>query len=380
MMLKRSAIFVFCMLLPLLFFKPFLAASLSKPSLSDNLPECTQIRQKALKNILAAYDNEPRSPSNNRVDIAKIIFSLKNASINTYNFLLWHAPKTDYEDFVSFLEAAYSAGIYVWADITPPSEPPYADPHGMDYVAWAKDFANLSLKYPNFVAFTIDDFDGNLKFFTPQYVKEMREAYQAINPALAFIPTVYGGEQISALPRFRDFIEVYGEYVDGILVPYIDLDSTGNLSKVLFSAREALGDKILVAFIYAMPTSWHSDWPTIEYLAKALIISHLYADGVMVYCLPLIPEQSHYEEYLLVQKIFRIFSQQDDRKQLIELFETVFSLHDAKIKDLEISINKLRFMFHIMVIYSILITIIAIIFIWKILRDIHYRRTKQYPY
>jgi hypothetical protein len=239
----------------------------------------------------------------------------------------------------------------------------------MDYVAWAKDFANLSLKYPNFVAFTIDDFDGNLGFFTPQYVKEMREAYQAINPALAFIPTVYGGEQISTLPRFKDFIEAYGEYVDGILVPYIDLDSTENLPRVLSSAREALVDKILVAFIYASPTSWHPGWPTIEYLAKALTISYLYADGVMAYLLPLIPEQSHYEEYLLVQKIFPIFSQrQDDRKWLVESLEVVFSVYDVKIKDLGISVNKLQSMFYIMVVYSILITTITIISVLKILR------------
>jgi hypothetical protein len=369
MMLKRAAFSIFSVLLPLLFFRPFLAFSLSMSASLTDLPKHAQIEQKALRDILAAYDNEPRNPSNNRVEVAKIISSLKNASINTYNFLLWHAPKTDYEDFISFLEAAYSAGIYVWADITPPSEPPHAEPHGMDYVAWAKDFANLSLKYPNFVAFTIDDFDGNLGFFTPQYVKEMREAYQAINPALAFIPTVYGGEQISTLPRFKDFIEAYGEYVDGILVPYIDLDSTENLPRVLSSAREALVDKILVAFIYASPTSWHPGWPTIEYLAKALTISYLYADGVMAYLLPLIPEQSHYEEYLLVQKIFPIFSQrQDDRKWLVESLEVVFSVYDVKIKDLGISVNKLQSMFYIMVVYSILITTITIISVLKILR------------
>jgi len=376
MMLKRAAFFIFSVLLLPLFFRPFLAFSLSMSASLTDLPKNAQMERKALRNILAAYDNEPRNPSNNRVEVAKIISSLKNASINTYNFLLWHAPKTDYEDFISFLEAAYSAGIYVWADITPPSEPPHAEPHGMDYVAWAKDFANLSLRYPNFVAFTIDDFDGNLGFFTPQYVREMREAYQAINPTLAFIPTVYGGEQISAFPRFKDFIDAYGEYIDGILVPYIDLDSTENLPRVLSSAREALGDKILVAFIYAAPTSWHSSWPTIEYLAKALTISYLYADGVMAYVLPLTPEQSHYEEYLLAQKIFRILSQrQDDLKWLAESLEVVFGVYDAKIRDLEISVSKLQSTFYIMVVYSVLVTTITIISIGKILRSARCKRT-----
>lgn len=322
-----------------------------------------------LRNTLATYNNEPRVGG--RVDISAIIKSLKELSANTYNFLIWHEPQTDYEDFISFLKATLSEDIYVWVDITPPSEPPNPPPYGTDYVAWAADFAKLSLKYPNFVAFTIDDFDGNLNFFTPSYVKKMRETYRAINPKLAFIPTVYGGEQISGFLSFKEFVNAYGEYIDGILLPYIDLDSLKNLPSILKAAREALGEeKILIAFIYAAPTSWHPAPPTLEYLEKAIWISYLYADGVMLYCLPLVQTQPNYEEYLLVRRIYAALSRwpKIDRRSLIETFDLLFETYEGRITNLKAEVDRLRYILYVTSAYGILVTIALMVIFWRVRR------------
>ncbi len=314
-----------------------------------------------LRCTLASYNKEPRV--NGRVDISTLIDSLKEASINTYNFLIWHEPATDYDDFVKFLELALHEGIYVWVDITPPSEPPNPPPHGRDYISWAIDFANLSLKYPNFVAFTIDDFDSNLDFFTPAYVKRMRDAFKAINPKLAFIPTVYGGEQVSRHLTFKKFMETYGNYIDGILLPYINLDSLDDLPSILQTARNALGnEKILISFIYAASTSWHRTPPTLEYLRKAIMISYLYADGVMMYCLPLTPEQADYEEYKLVKEIYSHLSKWPsiDRRCLIDSFNYLFETYEMKLSDLSLEILRHRILISVLAVYSFIITFYAI--------------------
>ena len=344
------------LMLSLVLFSAAFAVSISAAISAASAQPATE-RNNILRKTLATYDNEPRV--NSRVDISAIISSLKDASANTYNFLIWHEPQTDYEDFVRFLEAALSEDIYVWVDITPPSEPPNPPPHGTDYVAWAVDFADLSLKYPNFVAFTIDDFEGNLDTFTPSYVKEMRDAYRAVNPNLAFIPTVYGGEQVPSFPSFREFVESYGEYIDGILLPYRDLDSLENLPTILEAAREALGEeKILISFIYAAPTSWHRNPPTLEYLQKAIWISYLYADGVMLYCLPLVPAQPNYEEYLLVKRVYPALSKwpQIDRRGLIETFNLLFEVYEDRITSLEAEKNRLRYGLYVAAAYGVLMT------------------------
>jgi len=314
-----------------------------------------------LRNTLAAYDREPRVKD--RVDIERLLNSLKEASINTYNFLIWHKPSTDYEDFVMFLEAALQEGIYVWVDITPPSEPPNPPPHGTDYVAWAVDFANLSLRFPNLVAFTIDDFDHNLEFFTPDYVKRMWEAFKAVNPRLAFIPTVYGGEQLARHLTYKEFVEKYGDYIDGILLPYRNLDSLDDLPEILKAAREALGNgKVLISFIYASSTSWRRSPPSLDYLRKAILISYLYADGVMMYCLPLVPEQGNFEEYQLIKEMYPLLSKWPnvDRTCLIDTFNYIAAGYEREILALRQEIFKLRLIISAVAVYAVIVTALLI--------------------
>jgi len=128
------------------------------------------------KVILATYNAELRTKEG-RVDVSSLIKVLLNLSANTYNFLIWHNPEYDFKDFIEFCEKANKCGLLVWADIVPPSEPPLPKPYLDDYVAWAKTFAEISLKYKCFVAFTIDDFEGNLRKFTRNYVEKMVNSF-----------------------------------------------------------------------------------------------------------------------------------------------------------------------------------------------------------
>ena len=58
----------------------------------------------------------------------------------------------------------------------------YAEPFRLDYKQWAVEFAKLSVREPNLVAWSIDDFTHNLKVYTPLYVQEMLAASRRINP------------------------------------------------------------------------------------------------------------------------------------------------------------------------------------------------------
>lgn len=170
-----------------------------------------------LHDVVADYDAELRSPDG-RVDIDLMVARLKELGVNTYFWLIWHAP-TDWDDLKLFLPKAADAGIKVWVYLVPPTESPpytklYSEPFRLDYIRWAEEIAKLSLKHPNLTAWVIDDFYANAKFFTPEYVKEMQKRAKAINPKLSFLPLMYFPE-IS-----RKFVGDYGQVIDGVVVAY----------------------------------------------------------------------------------------------------------------------------------------------------------------
>ena len=138
---------------------------------------------------------------------------------NTYSFCI-HSQATDWDDLILFLPAAQAEDIRVWASVVPPSEShprhgdKYPEPFRLDYKQWAREFARLSLQYPNLVAWSIDDFTHNLKdTYTPAYVQEMLAEARAINPKLAFVPCCY----IPAITL--EFAANYVPLLDGILFP-----------------------------------------------------------------------------------------------------------------------------------------------------------------
>lgn len=213
------------------------------------------------------------------IDTPATIAELRRLHVNTYLFLIWHSP-TDWEDFKNeFLAAARRAGIDVWAYIVPPSECKQAGwcsrPFELDYVAWARQIAQLSTRYSNLTAWAIDDFTigDNAKTFTPQYMSQIKRAVDAINPSLGFYTTAYYASATSDA-----FYAKYAPYLRGVIFPYLD-DPFSN-TRVTASLRPqldavtSLADRYhmrVLLMVYAGRFS-ALDPPTPTYVARALRI------------------------------------------------------------------------------------------------------------
>src|SRR5436190_12296038 len=147
----------------------------------------------------------------------------------------------------------------------------YAEPFRLDYERWAIEFAKLSLREPSLVAWSIDDFTHNLKFYTPDYFNRILHAARQINPKLAFVPCCYY-PAITA-----QFATNYGPLIDGILFPYRHESAGANLtdaSKVeaeLQAIKHIVGPSLPVILdIYASPHSRLGP-TTSEYVEQAMI-------------------------------------------------------------------------------------------------------------
>ena len=140
------------------------------------------------------------------------------------------------------------------------------------------------MEYPNLVAWSIDDFVHNLKFYTPEYLKKMLDNASAINPKLAFIPCCYY-KQITP-----SFVENYRHLLHGILFPYRAESHTANLQDSEYVELEI--NKLRTMFgkgfpifldIYATAHSRLGD-STPEYVGEVIKAGCKYADGVLIYC------------------------------------------------------------------------------------------------
>lgn len=168
-------------------------------------------------------EKQPRADGYYHVDTPATISQLKKLHVNTFLFLIWHSP-TDWQDLSDeFMAAAKRAGINVWAYIVPPSECSTAgwcsQPYGTDYVSWARNVAQLSTRYPNLTGWAIDDFTNgqNSQTFTPEYMQQIKQTVDGINPKLGLYTTAYYTTAISDA-----FYEEYAPYIQGIIFPFRD--------------------------------------------------------------------------------------------------------------------------------------------------------------
>ena len=246
----------------------------------------------------------------------KLVAELVDVGANTYSFCI-HTAATDWDDFQLFLPKARAHNIKVWGSVVPPSESPprtklYAEPFKLDYQQWAVEFAKLSVKEPNLIAWSIDDFTHNLKIYTPDYVREMQAKAHAINPKLAFVPCCY-------YPTInQSFATNYGPLLDGILFPYRHESAGANLKdpdlveSEIHHIKGLLGEQFPVILdIYA---SAHSRLgaTTADYLEKAMAGGHRAADGVMIYRHQ--DPKANAEKYEIVKRNFRQWMTERSKK------------------------------------------------------------------
>ncbi|SEN05590.1 hypothetical protein [Lihuaxuella thermophila] len=173
-------------------------------------------------------EEKPRPDGIRHVDTPRLIRRLKELKVNTYFFLIWH-EFTDWDDLrKEFLPAAKQANIDVWVYLVPPSESHMkrSEPYGTDYISWFRAVGRLSAHYSNLKGIVIDDFNDNLKFFTPEYLGKARKAAEKENPQLQFYPQIY-------YPAVsRSFLDRYHSYIDGIVMTFRD-DNNRNTQKLV---------------------------------------------------------------------------------------------------------------------------------------------------
>ncbi|MDD4728777.1 MAG: hypothetical protein PHN55_08525 [Dysgonamonadaceae bacterium] len=238
---------------------------------------------------LGTYAGLPRL-ENGRTDIPKLIAQLNELNVNTYNWLIWTGDK-DWDDLKLFMPEARKHNISVWVTLVPPSESkPIArwssEPYGLDYIKWSEEIAKLSIKYPNLTALSIDDFVHNLKTYTPEYLGEMIEAINKVNPDLKFIPCTYY-RQIT-----QGFANNYGSLLDGLLFPYRAESEGANLTNPdlveseIAHIRSLFKEELPIYIdIYAHPHS-RLGATTPAYVEKVIKDGSVHADGVLIYIHP----------------------------------------------------------------------------------------------
>jgi hypothetical protein len=268
-----------------------------------------KLRAEQLQGTLGTYSGAPRM-TNGRIDLPRLVRELVDCHGNTYSFAI-HGVETDWNDLQTFLPMAREHGIRVWGSVVPPSESPprskaFAEPFKLDYERWAVEFAKLSVRETNLVAWSIDDFSANGKFYTPEYLKKMLDAAHAINPRLAFVPCCY---YKGITP---DFVKNYAPLLDGFLFPYRHESGGANLTAADLTEPELKKIKGMVGaefpVVIDVYASAHSRLgkSTPEYVEQVMTAGKSSADGVMVYCHQ--DPNLYPEKYQIVKKLFTQWS------------------------------------------------------------------------
>jgi hypothetical protein len=226
---------------------------------------------------------EPLRAAGDSLDVPATIRSLQENHFNCIAQVIEDRPPYTFEDFKLLLEAAQPAGISVWPVLIPPSEGATSLPYKTDYVGWMKEMAKLSLKYSALRGVNIDDlFSGiSTQTFTRDYLRQIYQAKQEINPNLLFVPTVYDLDQ-SVADRLAGC-------VDGVWFWWVNLEHNAGMRTVLEDSRVIVANRFpIYSGVYSHQTSWHKEGrPQPKILRGALEIGCRYGDGAIIWNLPL---------------------------------------------------------------------------------------------
>jgi hypothetical protein len=232
---------------------------------------------------IGTYGSPPRT-ADGTILYNDLIKQLKDLHANTYDWLIMPNEKS-FQQFKEFLPIAQKDSIEVWATLIPPTElKGKPEQYSTDDLRkWAKDFAELSVTYPNFKVWEMDDFMYNLNVFTPSYISECQEIAKKINPDFKFIPICYY--------KFinQKFVSNYGNIIDGILFPYrnesvkADLVDYSHVADEMQNLRNLFGSSFPILLdVYSSSHSTLGD-PTPEYISNVIQSGMQNADGVMIY-------------------------------------------------------------------------------------------------
>ncbi|GAA4509041.1 MULTISPECIES: hypothetical protein [Nonomuraea] len=246
-------------------------------------------------------EEAPRDDGIRHMDTKAMIAALKALDANTYVYPM-AGDNVHWEDLrEEFLPAAADAGIKVWVMVYSPSQQGccVSRPFKHDYVAWSRELATLSKTHPNLAGWTVDDYAYDIgKTFTLAYVRQMRDAAKAVNPAFTFNPTVY-------YKQFTDdFIAQQIPLLDGVIFPFRDSPHrdtswSWSLSYQVKQLAQRLPGTDVYVMPYAHPLSHAAQKPTVSYVEtitkQALdLVRAGEAAGVIQYKLPLMPRDANW--------------------------------------------------------------------------------------
>ena len=239
--------------------------------------------------------------SEGRTDVPRLIAVLRDMQVTDYMHLVWRERSYPHawDDFQAMAPEFQKAGIRLWLYLTPPSETPPA-PFGNDYVRWATECAALAKQYPIIQGLTLDDFNGNVKTFTPDYCRQMMTAAHKVAPRLSLLVICYYGYTDPFLaPHVRTGA------IDGIIWPYFhphkNHTNTTNLFPQAAKYRGWLDEQTklgglprsmpLIVMVYGSKIAKAPQACTPAYVQECLkeglrAVRAGYADGAMTYCLP----------------------------------------------------------------------------------------------
>jgi hypothetical protein len=230
----------------------------------------------------------PIAGPDSALDVSATIRSLQDNHFNCIAQVIENRPPNSFTDFKRLLAAARSAKISVWAVLIPPSEGGTSQPYGTNYVGWMKAMARLSLKNPALRGVNIDDLLSGIstRTFTRQYVCSIYQAKQLINPKLLFVPTIYDLD--------RGVADHLAGCVDGAWFWWVNLEHDDGMRSLLEDSGVVVANRFpIYAGVYAQKTSWHPQGrPSLKVFRSALEIGCRYADGVIIWNLPLSPNSS----------------------------------------------------------------------------------------
>ena len=254
----------------------------------------------SLAPLLGDYVNVGVRTPEGRTDIPRLLGLLKKMNAKDYMHLVWKEKRypSAWQDFKLMAPEFQKRDIRLWLYLTPPSEG-VPEPFGGDYARWAVECAKIAKQYPIVTGICIDDFNGNVRTFTPAYCKKMMNEAHKIAPHLSLLVVCYFGYEKAIAPH------VEAGAIDGVIFPYFyphkNHSDTTKLLPQIKSYRQWLdkmtragtlsGKMPLVVMVYATKHSASPNHPTAAYVRKCLDIGLQatqdgLADGVVTYCLP----------------------------------------------------------------------------------------------
>ena len=226
-----------------------------------------RVRQR-LKGNVSKFDFLQGYPIHEKPGMIEPFFrALKARGCTAYDLMpvdyLWNQYHFDL--LRRLCEAGRELGLNIWATLVPPSGCPELGrmsraQQRLWFLTVVEEFGRIAREFPNFIAYTCDDFVYDRRLFSPRMLAEMGCLTRKSAPDLAFLPLCYWG------CLSQEFFDSYHPVLDGVVfhfrcgsgpagyIPGFDLANFDHYAACmrheLRTVRARAGDKPVICGIY----------------------------------------------------------------------------------------------------------------------------------